>query len=90
MAVFKAELFSIDQVLHFYESAEGENFKIFARMNPTDAYCRYSFTGSKDEGISELNNALLQIKNNADNFNEKSLAVSVEIGKMKYNLGYKL
>jgi hypothetical protein len=81
MAIFKAELFSIDQVLHFYESAEGENFKIFARMNPTDAYCRYSFTGSKDEGMSELNNALLQIKNNADNFNEYLLQVSSNVSR---------
>jgi len=81
MAVFKAELFNIQQVLHFYEGAEGENFKIFARMNPTDAYCRYSFTGSKEEGINELETALLQIKNNAENFNEYLLQVSSNVSK---------
>lgn len=82
MAVFKAELFSIDQVLHFYESAEGENYKIFARMNPTDAYCRYSFTGGgKDEGINQLQTDLLQIKNNADNVNEYLLQVSSNVSR---------
>ncbi len=81
MAIFKAELFNIKEVLDFYEGAEGENFKIFARMNPTDAYCRYSFTGNKEEGINELETALLQIKNNAENFNEYLLQVSSNVSK---------
>ena len=53
MAIFRAELFSIEQVLHFYENAEGNNYKIYAKMNPTDAYCRFSFTGDKEQGINE-------------------------------------
>ena len=76
MAIFKAELFNIEQVLRFYENAEGNNFKIFARMNPTDAYCRYSFNGDKTEGLDELGNALMQIKNNSENFNEYLLQVT--------------
>jgi hypothetical protein len=76
MAIFKAELFNIEQVLRFYENADGNNFKIFARMNPTDAYCRYSFNGDKTEGLDELGNALMQIKNNSENFNEYLLQVT--------------
>ena len=76
MAIFKAELFSIEQVLRFYENADGNNFKIFAKMNPTDAYCRYSFNGDKTEGLDELGNALMQIKNNSENFNEYLLQVT--------------
>ena len=81
MAIFKAELFSIDQVLNFYESAEGENFKIFAKMNPTENYCRYSFIGSKEEGLEKLNNALHEIKNNADNYNEYLIQVSSNVSR---------
>ena len=81
MAIFKAELFSIDQVLNFYESAEGENFKIFAKMNPTENYCRYSFIGSKEKGLEKLNNALHEIKNNADNYNEYLIQVSSNVSR---------
>ena len=81
MAIFKAELFSIDQVLNFYESAEGENFKIFAKMNPTENYCRYSFIGNKEEGLEKLNNALHEIKNNADNYNEYLIQVSSNVSR---------
>ena len=81
MAIFKAELFSIDQVLNFYESAEGENFKIFAKMNPTENYCRYSFIGTKEEGLEKLNNALHEIKNNADNYNEYLIQVSSNVSR---------
>ena len=81
MAIFKAEHFSIDQVLNFYKSAEGENFKIFAKMNPTENYCRYSFIGSKEEGLEKLNNALHEIKNNADNYNEYLIQVSSNVSR---------
>jgi len=76
MAIFKAELFSIEQVLHFYENADGSNYKIYAKMNPTEAYCRFSFTGDKEQGYNELNTALATLKNNAENQTEYLLVTS--------------
>ena len=76
MAIFRAELFSIEQVLHFYENAEGNNYKIYAKMNPTDAYCRFSFTGDKEQGYNELTTALNTLKNNAENQTEYLLVTN--------------
>jgi hypothetical protein len=76
MAIFKAELFSIEQVLHFYENADGSNYKIYAKMNPTEAYCRFSFTGDKEQGYNELTTALQTLKNNAENQTEYLLVTN--------------
>jgi len=76
MAIFKAELFSIEQVLHFYENADGSNYKIYAKMNPTEAYCRFSFTGDKEQGYNELTTALHTLKNNAENQTEYLLVTN--------------
>jgi hypothetical protein len=81
MAIFKAELFSIDQVLDFYENSDGENFKIFARMNPTDSYCRYSFIGSKEDGLDKLVKALNDLKNSGENANEYLIQVFSNVSK---------
>jgi len=76
MAIFKAELFSIEQVLDFYENADGSNYKIYAKMNPTDSYCRFSFTGDKEQGYNELTTALHTLKNNAENQTEYLLVTN--------------
>ena len=76
MAIFRAELFSIEQVLNFYENAEGNNYKIYAKMNPTDAYCRFSFSGDKEQGYNELTTALNTLKNNAENQTEYLLVTN--------------
>ena len=75
MAISRAELSSIDQLLHFYESAEGENYKIYAKFNPKEEFVRYSFNGSKEEGIAQLANDLMQI-NKPDNYMEYLLSVT--------------
>jgi hypothetical protein len=81
MANFKAELYSIEQVMDFYENSDGENFKIYARMNPTESYCRYSFVGTKEDGLEKLHRALHDLKNCGDNANEYLIQVFSNVSR---------
>jgi hypothetical protein len=81
MANFKAELYSIEQVMDFYENSDGENYKIYARMNPTESYCRYIFTGSKEDGLEKLHRSLHDLKNSGDNANEYLIQVFSNVSR---------
>jgi hypothetical protein len=69
MAAFRPEIFTIDEVVNFYDAAEGSEYKIFAGVNPTPQYLRYNFVGEKEIGRQELVNALTQLRNNIENYN---------------------
>ena len=66
MAAFRPEIFTIDEVINFYDAAEGSEYKIFAGVNPTPQYLRYNFVGEKEIGRQELVNALTQLRNNIE------------------------
>ena len=89
MAAFRPEIFTIDEVINFYDAAEGSEYKIFAGVNPTPQYLRYNFTGEKEIGRQELVNALTQLRNNIENYNPYLIQVisegSTGRGKKKEN-----
>jgi len=78
MAAFRPEIFTIDEVVNFYDAAEGSEYKIFAGVNPTPQYLRYNFTGEKEIGRQELVNALTQLRNNIENYNPYLIQVISE------------
>jgi energy-coupling factor transporter ATP-binding protein EcfA2 len=89
MAAFRPEIFTIDEVINFYDAAEGSEYKIFAGVNPTPQYLRYNFVGEKEIGRQELVNALTQLRNNIENYNPYLIQVISEgntaRGKKKEN-----
>ena len=89
MAAFRPEIFTIDEVINFYDAAEGSEYKIFAGVNPTAQYLRYNFVGEKEIGRQELVNALTQLRNNIENYNPYLIQVisegSTGRGKKKEN-----
>ena len=78
MAAFRPEIFTIDEVINFYDAAEGSEYKIFAGINPTPQYLRYNFVGEKEIGRQELVNALTQLRNNIENYNPYLIQVISE------------
>ena len=52
MAAFRPEIFTIDEVLNFYDTAEGNDYKVYAGVNPSPQYLRYNFSGDKEIGRS--------------------------------------
>ena len=89
MAAFRPEIFTIDEVINFYDAAEGSEYRIFAGVNPTPQYLRYNFVGEKEIGRHELLNALTQLRNNIENYNPYLIQVisegSTGRGKKKEN-----
>lgn len=69
MAAFRPELFTIEEVLNFYNQTEGNEYKIFAGTSPNDAYKRYHYEGEKEIGMQELAAALHQLRGNTENYN---------------------
>jgi len=78
MAAFRPEIFTIDEVLNFYDTADGNDYKIFAGVNPTAQYLRYNFSGEKEIGRQELQMALTQLRNNVENYNPYLIQVISE------------
>jgi hypothetical protein len=78
MAAFRPEIFTIDEVINFYDAADGSEYKIFAGVNPTAQYLRYNFIGEKEIGRQELVNALTQLRNNIENYNPYLIQVISE------------
>lgn len=78
MAAFRPEIFTIDEVINFYDAADGSEYKIYAGVNPTPQYLRYNFTGEKEIGRQELVNALTQLRNNIENYNPYLIQVISE------------
>ena len=78
MAAFRPEIFTIDEVVNFYDAAEGSEYKIFAGVNPTPQYLRYNYAGEKEIGRQELVNALTQLRNNIENYNPYLIQVISE------------
>lgn len=87
MAAFKSELFSVDDVLNFYEQHNEADFRIFAGNKPESAYCRFEYLdGNKQIGAENLYNNLLALKQNVQNTNQYLLQIikkarSVKAGK---------
>lgn len=87
MAAFKSELFSIEDVLNFYEQHENSNFRIFAGNKPEAAYCRFEYLdGNKQIGAETLYNALLALKQNVQNTNQYLLQIINKSKKLKDNI----
>lgn len=78
MAAFRPEIFTIDEVINFYDAADGSEYKIYAGVNPTAQYLRYNFAGEKEIGRQELLNALTQLRNNIENYNPYLIQVISE------------
>jgi len=78
MAAFRPEIFTIDEVINFYDAADGSEYKIYAGVNPTAQYLRYNYTGEKEIGRQELVNALTQLRNNIENYNPYLIQVISE------------
>ena len=69
MAAFRPELFTVEEVINFYDQTEGSEFNVFAGTSPNDAYRRYHFDGEKEIGMQELTAALMQISSKGENYN---------------------
>lgn len=69
MATFRPELFTVEEVINFYDQTEGSEFNVFAGTSPNDAYKRYHFEGEKELGMQELTAALVQISSKGENYN---------------------
>ena len=69
MAAFRPELFTVEEVINFYDQTEGSEFNVFAGTSPNDAYRRYHFEGEKEIGMQELTAALMQISSKGENYN---------------------
>lgn len=78
MAAFRPEIFTIDEVLNFYDTAEGNDYKVYAGVNPSPQYLRYNFSGEKEIGRQELQMALTQLRNNVENYNPYLIQVISE------------
>lgn len=84
MAAFKTELFTIEDILNFYEQHEEAAFKIFAGNKPDAAYCRFEFVeDDKPLGTEMLQNNLLALKNNTQNTNQYLLQIIKKARKVK-------
>jgi len=70
--------FTIDEVLNFYDTAEGNDYKVYAGVNPSPQYLRYNFSGDKEIGRQELQMALTQLRNNVENYNPYLIQVISE------------
>jgi len=82
MAAFRPELFTIEEVLAFYDQTDGDEYKVYAGTSPNDAYRRYHYEGEKEIGMQELTAALMQLRGNSENYNPYLIQV-ISPGKGK-------
>jgi len=82
MAAFRPELFTIEEVLAFYDQTDGDEYKVYAGTSPNDAYRRYHYEGEKELGMQELTAALMQLRGNSENYNPYLIQV-ISPGKGK-------
>jgi len=82
MATFRPELFTVEEVINFYDQTEGSEFNVFAGTSPNDAYKRYHFEGEKELGMQELTAALIQISSKGENYNPYLIQV-IQPSKVK-------
>lgn len=68
---YKPELFSVEDVMSYFEISKGNCFRIYAGTNPkTDDYCRGEYTdGDKQMAESRLHECLISLKQNVENTN---------------------
>jgi hypothetical protein len=73
---YKPELFTIDDVVHFYEAANGVNYRVYVGTSPKPQFCRYYFEGDEKEiGAQTLQDALQGLKQSTDNTNSYLIEV---------------
>jgi hypothetical protein len=82
MATFRPELFTVEEVINFYDQTEGSEFNVFAGTSPNDSYKRYHFEGEKEIGMQELTAALMQISSKGENYNPYLIQV-IQPSKVK-------
>ena len=77
MPVYQPELFSIEDVLSYFEISKGNCFKIYAGTNPkTDDYCRGEYCeGDKHIAAEKLRDCLIALKQNVENTNPYTIQV---------------
>jgi len=81
---YRAELFSIDSVMDFYQDADGVHYKIYGGTSPKAEYCRYHYDGDEKEiGLQKLSEALYGLKSNIDNTNPYLIQVFKKPSKKK-------
>ena len=78
--IYKPELSQLEEVMEFYERADGSEYRVFGKTDPKDEYCRFHFEGEKELGMEELRAALMQIMRNEENTNPYLIQV---IGQAK-------
>lgn len=84
IATYKPELFNIDSVMSFYESADGSYFKVFAGTYIKVENCRYIFEeDDKEIGSQKLMEALICLESNKDNTNPYVIQVYKKGRKLK-------
>ena len=69
MPAWKAELYTIDDVMEYYMSAPQTAFIVYAGNRPDDAYIRYEHYGTKQEGERILHEALKALEQSRLNTN---------------------
>ena len=82
---YKPEYSTVEDVLNFYDSADGTNFKVFAGSNNTKAeFLRHIYTGSdKELGMQKLHEALIGLKQNIENTNSYTIQIAKIYKKSK-------
>jgi len=75
---YRSEYSTVDEVLNFYDGADGTNYKVFAGSNNTKPeYLRYSYNGTdKEVGMQKLHEALIALKQNIENTNPYTIQVA--------------
>lgn len=76
----KAELYSKESVINYYENSPHTMFRVFAGYTPTPTGCRYEYLGTdKNEGTGIITEALDAIEKNTLNTNTYCLQLIKDI-----------
>lgn len=81
MRPYKPELFTVEDVLNFYELQKGTCWRIYAGTNPrTEDFSRGEYTGNdKQQGSESLSENLMALRQNVDNTNCYTLHVFSQV-----------
>lgn len=81
---WRAELVTIDQIMSYYNSNDGVQYKVYAGNAPSRNMLRYSFDGNnKSLGEKELFEAVTAIEQNKLNYNQYTLQILQSEAKVR-------
>ena len=81
---WRAELVTIEQIMQYYDSNNGVQYKVFAGNTPSRNMLRYHYDGdNKEIGSKELFDAITAIEQNKLNYNQYTLQILQSEGKVK-------